>query len=532
MVSEEEFDFPISENKNINKYKMALLFFQTKELKRLYENRMKLSPEQYRLVNKEWLDNYKNRYNYNEAIQNFNSFEYCSNYYNFKYKISQQLNINENIITNEDYNIINNCQIEKEKYQSNFEIPINIELVKEQFLQDCNLGNIGFPMCNVYIGDRIIFVIDDQRDSIAYNCSLIETQTNNYNFLIQVNSILIFPKSQILIEQLDNIISEGFNNYLNKRNIIINSNEQQKIIDSKNLNPIGFFINIKKNNDSNIQNNKIYQKNYNLNNNINQGKIYTSSDINRNVNLNLIHNNLNNNNFNNSNLNNNNFNNNNLNNNNFNNNNNLNNNNIYQNCKAKEGNYNQINNKNNLDQALNNKITFLENELKKMNDIIKELINKNNKLEERMNDLKKEKLEYKEIINKQNKNIDNLNEKLNLFDKKNNKFENEVLELIKDLREKEKEIKSLKSALPFEIKQGEKLMSIIFVSVDQKIHHSFICKNTDIFINLEKSLYDIYPKFGECENYFLLNGNKINKYKSLESNNIKDSDIITLNQYN
>ena len=149
-----------------------------------------------------------------------------------------------------------------------------------------------------------------------------------------------------------------------------------------------------------------------------------------------------------------------------------------------------------------------------------------------MNDLKKENLEYKEIINKQNQNVEMLNKKLNLFDKKNNNFENEVLELVKDLREKEKEIKNLKSSLPFEIKQGEKLMSIIFVSVDQKIHHSFICKNTDIFINLEKSLYDIYPKFGECENYFLLNGNKINKYKSLESNNIKDSDIITLNQYN
>ena len=167
-----------------------------------------------------------------------------------------------------------------------------------------------------------------------------------------------------------------------------------------------------------------------------------------------------------------------------------------------------------------------------MNDTIKELINKNNKLEERMNDLKNENLEYKNIINQQNQKVEELNEKLSLFDKKNNNFENEILELIKDLREKEKEIKSLKSAFPFEIKKGEKLMSIIFVSVDQKIHHSFICKNTDIFINLEKLLYDIYPKFAESENYFLLNGRKINKYQSLESNCIKDSDIITLNQYN
>ena len=59
------------EKQNINKYKMALLFIQEKELKRKYENRMELSPEQYRLVNKEWLNNFKNSYNYNEAMQTF-----------------------------------------------------------------------------------------------------------------------------------------------------------------------------------------------------------------------------------------------------------------------------------------------------------------------------------------------------------------------------------------------------------------------------------------------------------------------------
>ena len=66
---------------------------------------------------------------------------------------------------------------------------------------------------------------------------------------------------------------------------------------------------------------------------------------------------------------------------------------------------------------------------------------------------------------------------MNLFDRKKNKInsDNEILELVKELREKEKEIKSLKSAFPFEIKQGEKLMSVIFISTDQKIHHSFIC---------------------------------------------------------
>ena len=258
----EDSDNSNQENQNIKKYIMALLFIQTKELKRKFENKMELSPEQYRLVNKEWLDNFKNSYNYNEAIQNFNSYNDWSNYHDFKYKICMQLKINENRITNEDQNIMNNCQIKKEKHQSNFEYPIDIELVKEQFFQDCNLGNIGFPMCNIYLGDKLIFVIDDQRDNIAYHCSLVETQENTNNFLIQVKNILLFQRSNILNDQLDKIISEGFDNYLSKRNIVFNSNNQQNIIDPNSHISIGYFINLVNENNNNFINNN---NNQNLN---------------------------------------------------------------------------------------------------------------------------------------------------------------------------------------------------------------------------------------------------------------------------
>ena len=198
----------------------------------------------------------------------------------------------------------------------------------------------------------------------------------------------------------------------------------------------------------------------------------------------------------------------------------------------KLGNENIIHEMKYMNQTLRNKIIDLENNIKKMNDMNKELINNNKKLEQSLKNLKNKNLEYEKIINEQKTTIENFNKNLSLFDGKKNNVEKEILELVKELRNKEKEIQSLKSAFPFEIKQGEKLMSIIFISVDQKIHHSFICKNTDMFINIEKSLYDIYPEYKESENYFLLRGSKINKYKSLESNNIQNSDIITLNQYN
>lgn len=71
-------------------------------------------------------------------------------------------------------------------------------------------------------------------------------------------------------------------------------------------------------------------------------------------------------------------------------------------------------------------------------------------------------------------------------------------------------------------------MSVIFISPNQKIHYSIICKNTDQFTKIETLLYKEYPDYGDLENYFVVNGNKINKYKTLKDNNIKNSDIITL----
>ena len=98
---------------------------------------------------------------------------------------------------------------------------------------------------------------------------------------------------------------------------------------------------------------------------------------------------------------------------------------------------------------------------------------------------------------------------------------------MEEVKQKEKEIKELKSKFPFELSIGEKLMTIIFTSTDQKIHYSFICKNTDKFSRLEALLYEIYPEYKESENYFIANGIKVNRFKNLEENRIKNSDVIS-----
>ena len=84
---------------------------------------------------------------------------------------------------------------------------------------------------------------------------------------------------------------------------------------------------------------------------------------------------------------------------------------------------------------------------------------------------------------------------------------------------------------PFELNENEKLISIIFTNSAREFHCSIICKNTDRFSTLEAKLYEKFPQYGETDNYFIANGNKVIGHKTLEDNNIKDSDIVILHKF-
>ena len=94
----------------------------------------------------------------------------------------------------------------------------------------------------------------------------------------------------------------------------------------------------------------------------------------------------------------------------------------------------------------------------------------------------------------------------------------------------ENEIKKLKEILPFEYKKGEKIYTVNFISLNEDIHYSMICKNTDKFYRLEESFYDKFPEYKLNDNIFLFNNKIIDKFNNLESNNINDNDIIVVKQ--
>ena len=64
------------------------------------------------------------------------------------------------------------------------------------------------------------------------------------------------------------------------------------------------------------------------------------------------------------------------------------------------------------------------------------------------------------------------------------------------------------------------MMCVYFTSSDQNIYYPIPCINTDIFAEVEEKLYKQYPEYRETNNYFISNGKKILKSKTIEENNI------------
>jgi len=121
-----------------------------------------------------------------------------------------------------------------------------------------------------------------------------------------------------------------------------------------------------------------------------------------------------------------------------------------------------------------------------------------------------------------------LKNELHQFYKSQNLNEEDII--IKELNNEINQLKEKLSRYPLELSKGEKLISIIFTSSDENMFYSIICKNTQKFTELETKLYNEYPEYSKSNNYFLINGNIVDKDKSLDENKIRNHDIILLNQ--
>ena len=175
------------------------------------------------------------------------------------------------------------------------------------------------------------------------------------------------------------------------------------------------------------------------------------------------------------------------------------------------------------------RITKLEEEIEKKDKEIKELkkkiediyINENN-TNSKINNI----LTLKDNNSENERLKKELEEKQKQLDKANKK----LIDNLDSINQKDKRIKILEDAIPFNIKEGDHLMCVIFQSFNnQAIHYPFLCTNKQVFTNLENLLYERIPEYKRTNNYFISNGKIIEKYLSLEENNIRDGDIICMN---
>ena len=144
------------------------------------------------------------------------------------------------------------------------------------------------------------------------------------------------------------------------------------------------------------------------------------------------------------------------------------------------------------------------------------------------------------ILNKgnQEEEKDNKSEKIvdneKIKDNNNNKEEKNNIQINKNKNEIEdiKENDNSKEVLLVNQNckdNNDNKISLYFQSVDQKIKETILCQSNEKFHILEGILYEKYPQYKESENYFIVNGVKVNRFKTLKENNIKNGDKIVLN---
>jgi len=172
----------------------------------------------------------------------------------------------------------------------------------------------------------------------------------------------------------------------------------------------------------------------------------------------------------------------------------------------------------------------LENENKKLKEENenKKLKEENEKLKEKIDDCIKKLEEACKKLKDKDKIIVQNNKKIKELEKNIQDKENSLNDYLKENNKLKGNMEKLKASIPFKLSEGEKLISIAFLSSDQNVCYPIICKNKDIFIKIENLLYDEYPEYKGQKNEFFINGNKINKNGSLEENNIKDKSVIIL----
>ena len=82
-----------------------------------------------------------------------------------------------------------------------------------------------------------------------------------------------------------------------------------------------------------------------------------------------------------------------------------------------------------------------------------------------------------------------------------------------------------------QISKPEDIISIQIISTDQKVDIKIPCSLIDTFVRIEEILYDSYPEYKDNSTYFTVNGETVQRFKTIQENKIRNNQTILLNVF-
>ena len=230
------------------KSEMNLLFAQSLEFQTLYSQAIdSFHTSKYFLLPKQWLDGYKEAYNYNLVKPKSDKYTDYNSFKSDLLKENPYITENINNSQNNDFPIIQKDIKKLDKYQ--IEYPVNFYPVKEEIFQNSPIDKNEY-LYELIVGENNIFVIDNKSNKNIFICSLENDSADLDDFVVNVDYIITYKNENLFKkEMMKHIIeSKGFAKYCKERNLDINKREEQEIFD-KEMDKLGIFIVVNNNND-------------------------------------------------------------------------------------------------------------------------------------------------------------------------------------------------------------------------------------------------------------------------------------------
>ena len=147
---------------------------------------------------------------------------------------------------------------------------------------------------------------------------------------------------------------------------------------------------------------------------------------------------------------------------------------------------------------------------------IKSLSNEKSNFNEKLKESEIKIKKYESIIKEQKSKIEKII------------IEKELLQ--KNIKEKEEEINNLKNEIQQKHENNsfnktfytrDQMIALNFISTDSTLHYAIPCLNKDLFVDVEKKLYDKYPQYKERNNNFLSQGKVVLRFKTIGENHLE-----------